>query len=260
MAEEGALDLEAYLRRTGAAREAAPTLAALAALHEAHVGAIPFENLDVLLGRPIRLDLDSLQRKLVAARRGGYCFEQNTLFAAVLEALGFAVTRLGARVGSRPDAVRARTHMALRVDLPGEGSFLADVGFGGDGPVHPVPLDAARPVAGAHRVVAEGDGLALHGREGSLYTFTLERQYPVDYEVANHYTSTHPSSHFRSTLTAQRAWPGGRAVLRDRELVVWRDAERATTTVRDAGHLLDLLESNFGLVFPAGTRFPLPSF
>ena len=193
------LDLEAYLRRTGAACPAGPTLDALGALHEAHVGAIPFENLDVLLGREIRLDVGSLQAKLVAARRGGYCFEHNTLFAAVLEALGFAVTPLGARVGSRPGDVRRRTHMTLRVDLP-EGPHLADVGFGGDGPVHPVPLDPAAAADGEHRVVAEGDGFALHGREGSLYTFTLERQYPVDYEVANHFTSTHPSSHFRSTL------------------------------------------------------------
>ena len=253
------LDLEAYLRRTGAARPDAPGLSALTVLHEAHVAAIPFENLDVLLGREIRLDLDSLQAKLVGARRGGYCFEQNTLFAAVLEALGFAVTPLGARVGSRPGDVRRRTHMTLRVDLP-EGTFLADVGFGGDGPVHPVPLDAAVAVDGEHRVVAEGDGFALHGREGSLYTFTLERQHPVDYEVANYFTSTHPSSHFRSTLTAQRTWPGGRAILRDRELVERRGDGCETTAIRDPEHLLRVLEHTFGLVFPAGTRFPVPAF
>jgi N-hydroxyarylamine O-acetyltransferase len=253
------LDLEAYFRRTGAARPVGPTLDALGALHEAHVGAIPFENLDVLLGREIRLDVDSLQAKLVAARRGGYCFEHNTLFAAVLEALGFGVTRLGARVGSRPDAVRARTHMVLLVSLP-EGAFLADVGFGGDGPVHPVPLDPTAAGVGAHCVLAEGDGFALHGPSGSLYTFTLERQYPVDYEVANHYTSTHPSSHFRKTLTAQRTWPGGWAILRDRELVERHGDASETTAIRDAEHLLRVLEHTFGLAFPAGTRFPVPAF
>jgi N-hydroxyarylamine O-acetyltransferase len=255
----GSADVTAYLRRTGAPRPERPTLDALEALHEAHVASIPFENLDVLLGREIRLDLEGLQAKLVAGGRGGYCFEHNTLFAAVLEALGFAVTPLAARVGSRPDAVRPRTHMTLRVDLP-EGAFLADVGFGGDGPVHPVPLDAGGATAGGHRIVVEADGLALHGPEGSLYTFTLERQHAVDFEVANHWTSTHPSSHFLRTLTAQRSWPGGRAILRDRELAEMRGAERRTTAIRDPEHLLAVLEDTFGLRFPAGTRFPVPQF
>ncbi len=141
-----------------------------------------------------------------------------------------------------------------------EGPHLADVGFGGDGPVHPVPLDPAAAADGEHRVVAEGDGFALHGREGSLYTFTLERQYPVDYEVANYFTSTHPSSHFRSTLTAQLTWPGGGAILRDRELVERRGDACETTVVRDPEHLLRVLEHTFGLAFPAGTRFPVPAF
>jgi N-hydroxyarylamine O-acetyltransferase len=249
----------AYLRRTGADRPAKPTLPALAALHEAHVGAIPFENLDVLLGREIRLDLESLQTKLVDAGRGGYCFEHNTLFAGVLEALGFAVTPLSGRVGSRADAVRPRTHMVLRVDLD-EGPFLADVGFGGEGPVRPVPLAPGSDGGGGHRVRAEADGFALHGAEGSLYTFTLERQHPVDFEVANYWTSTHPSSHFRKTLTAQRTWPDGRAVLRDRELVETRAGASRSTPIRDPEHLLAVLDGVFGLRFPPGTRFPAPQF
>jgi N-hydroxyarylamine O-acetyltransferase len=253
------VDLKAYLRRTGAPRPSRPTLAALAALHEAHVAAIPFENLDVLLGREIRLDLESLQAKLVAGGRGGYCFEHNTLFAAVLEAVGFAVTRLFGRVGSRPDAIRPRTHMVLRLDLA-EGAFLADVGFGGDGPVRPVPLAGDGKAQDGHRVLREGDGLALHGSEGSLYTFTLEPQHAVDFEVANHWTSTHPSSHFRRTLTAQRSWPDGRAILRDRELVESRSGASRSTPVRDPEHLLEVLDSVFGLRFPPGTRFPVPTF
>src|SRR6516164_7620350 len=92
------LDLPAYLDRVEYTGPCAPTTAVLQALHLAHVTHIPFENLDIQLGRPIRLDLESLQAKLVRARRGGYCFEHNTLFAAVLERLGFGVTRLAARV------------------------------------------------------------------------------------------------------------------------------------------------------------------
>jgi N-hydroxyarylamine O-acetyltransferase len=87
------LDLGAYLERIGWNGDARSDLATLAALLDAHMTRIPFENLDVLLGRGIRLDLDGLQRKLVDARRGGYCFEHATLFAAALEALGFAPIR-----------------------------------------------------------------------------------------------------------------------------------------------------------------------
>lgn len=259
MPQGDALDLAAYARRIGVSLPLAATLEALESLHEAHVQAVPFENLDILLGRPIRLDLASLRAKLVDARRGGYCFEQNTLFAAVLERLGFAVTRLGARVGSRPEAVTRRTHMTLVVELP-EGAFLADVGFGADGPVWPVPLDPAAPAKGEHRVAAAAEGLALHDHERSLYTFTLERQYDVDFEVASYFTATHPDSHFTQKLTAQRAWRGGRAILRDRELVVRRGGRDETTMVRDPEHLLAVLASEFGLAFPPGTRFAKPEF
>src|SRR5690606_38423902 len=104
---------------------------------------IPFENLDVLAGRPIRLDLASLQAKLIGARRGGYCFEQNLLFAAVLAACGFAVTPLAARVRYRTNRVLPRTHMLLRVEV-GARRFIADVGFGAEGLLLPVPLEEGR--------------------------------------------------------------------------------------------------------------------
>ena len=135
----GDLDLDAYLGRIGERPPLAPALEGLAALHRAHCAAVPFENLDILLGRPIDLDLPALEAKLVRARRGGYCFEQNTLFKAALEALGFPVIALAARVRAGTTGVRPRTHMLLRVDLA-EGTFLADVGFGGDGLLHPIPL------------------------------------------------------------------------------------------------------------------------
>src|SRR5215471_14598082 len=123
------LDLEAYFRRIGYSGSRAPTLETLAALHLLDPTAIPFENLDTLRGAPVRLDIDSLQRKLVLQRRGGYCFEQNLLFTHVLNALGFRVVGLGARViWERPaDAPRGpRTHMALLVPI-GPESYLCDV-------------------------------------------------------------------------------------------------------------------------------------
>ena len=257
-------ELAAYLDRTGYQGPREPNRDALAALHAAHVAAIPFENLDILLGRPISLDLAALQAKLVGGRRGGYCFEQNTLFRAALEAVGFRVTSLAARVRGG-GVLRPRTHMLLRVDLA-EGPFLADVGFGGDGPVHPLPLvPGPESWTGAmgYRLRREADLWVLEGHGGEwtdLYAFTLEPQFPVDFEMANHFTSTWPRSPFVQTLTAQRSWPERRAVLRNRELVLREGRDRRAVTVRDPDHLLEVLDAEFGLRFPAGTRFARPEF
>ena len=264
------LDLSAYLRRIGrepvASRGRGPGLEALAALHRAHVAAVPFENLDILLGQPIRLDLPSLQAKLVNSRRGGYCFEQNTLFQAALEALGYGVTPLSARVRVGASGIRARTHMLLRVDVP-EGSFIADVGFGAGGLVQPIALEQGALVRTgpfAHRLAREGELWVLQGDSGQgftdLYAFTLEPQYPIDFEVANHYTSTHPQSAFVLNLTAQRSWPERRALLRNRELTITTSAGDAVARVRDPAHLLELLAREFALFLPAGTRFSRPEF
>src|SRR5262245_28990314 len=154
------LDLDAYLARIEYASERAPTLPVLKAVHLAHATHIPFENLDIQLGRPILLDLESLQAKLVRGRRGGYCFEQNTLFAPALDQLGFRVTRLAARVRIGATRMAARTHMTLKVDVDG-GSWLADVGFGGAGLLEPVPLlpdQVERQFAWSYRL-QEKDGL-----------------------------------------------------------------------------------------------------
>src|SRR5678815_5641474 len=107
------MQLDAYLQRIGYAGDLRSSARVLEALHLAHATHIPFENLDILRGLPIRLDLDSLQRKLVDGRRGGYCYEHNLLFAAVLEEIGFSVTRLAARVRYRTTSVLPRTHMLL---------------------------------------------------------------------------------------------------------------------------------------------------
>ena len=266
MPDSPAFDLEAYLARIGCAPPLAPSVEALRALHQAHVGAIPFENLDILLGRRIRIDLESVQVKLVAGRRGGYCFEQNALFRAALESLGFALTALGARVRSNTTAVRPRTHMLLRVELP-EGPFLADVGFGGDGPLHPLALlpgpEAWVGVRG-HRLRREGDLWVLEGNAAGewtdLYAFTLEPQHAVDYEMANHFTSTWPESPFVNNLIAQRSWPEGRVTLLNRSLVVHEGRVTSPQEIRDAEHLLEVLEKHFRLSFPPGTRFSQPAF
>ncbi len=260
------LDLDAYLRRTGARAPLAPSAEALSDLQRAHLGAIPFENLDILLGRPILLDLGSLQDKLVGARRGGYCFEQNTLFRAVLERLGFTVTSLAARVRAGATGVRARTHMLLQVELS-EGLFVSDVGFGADGPIRALPLEEGREHwvgPAGHRLRQEGGLWVLEGNTdgqwSDLYAFTLEPQHPVDFDVANHYTSTHPRSAFVNSLTAQHLWPERRVILRNRDLTIREGRVTETTTIRDPEHLLEVLERHFDLAFPPGTRFSRPEF
>ena len=267
-APSDAIDLDAYLARIGHEGPLTPTLETLRALHRAHATAIPFENLDILLGRPIRLDLASLQSKLVTARRGGYCFEQNTLFAAVLRRVGFRVTTLAARVRYTMTTLLPKTHMAIAVDLA-PARYLADVGFGGHGLVEPLELvpDRAQQLATDwYRVAvdAEKQGpLVLQAKlpDGwtDLYAFTLEEHFPVDYEMANHYTSTHPSSRFVVEPRAARITPAGERVhVRGHKATVRRDGAIVEERDLSPSGLLDVLRDRFGIDLPAGTRFRPP--
>ena len=196
--------LDAYLARINYHGRRCATHGVLVDLHEAHCAAIPFENLDVLLGKPILLDSASIFNKLVVAKRGGYCFEQNELFAQALEALGFNVTRLAARVRYRATSVLPRTHIVLRVDVERD-QWLADVGFGGEGPLHPIRLHDGivdRQGAWTYRLLRDHGHWVLRLHHGSnsldLYAFDEAPQLPVDYEMANWFTSTHPTSIFRA--------------------------------------------------------------
>lgn len=263
MERPAAVDLDAYFQRIAYSGAREPTIDTLRALHLAHATHIPFENLDVLLGRPIRLDIESLQAKLVTARRGGYCFEQNLLFAAVLEQLGFSVTRLGARVRYRTTRILPRTHMLLRVDAGGE-SFVADVGFGGEGLLFPVPLVVNEPApqfVWTYRLRRDGDAFVLQSQHSpewhDLYVFTLEPQYQVDFEMGSYYVSTHPDSRFVQTLTVQLPLPDVRQMVRNHLFISERPEGTTETRIADDEHLLHVLSATFGLEFPAGTRFPV---
>ena len=253
--------LDRYLQRLAYAGDLRPSYATLEALHRSHATRIPFENLDVLLGRRIDLSLEALQRKLVEDQRGGYCFEQNLLFAAVLEDLGFAVTPLSARVRLNTTTVLPRTHMLLLVEAE-DGRWLADVGFGSEGLLHPVPFDpgaASRQFLWTYRVVEEGRHFVLQslrrGEWRDMYIFTLDPQERVDYELANYWISTHPQSRFVQTLTVQMPTPEARFLLRNRELTI-DSGDEVTTRVVAGDEVLDLLATQFGLRLPPGTAFP----
>jgi N-hydroxyarylamine O-acetyltransferase len=262
------LDLDAYFARLGLPRLTEPTLATLDAITHAHVRAIPFENLDVLLGRPIELEPEAVARKLVAQGRGGYCFEQNTLLLAVLGQLGFQVRPCSARVRlqRRREETPPRTHLFVEVKLEGR-PYLADVGVGALSPTCALRLEPGLVQETPHeprRLVIE-DGRWFHqARLGEAWVdvceFTLEEMPPIDRVVASWYTSAHPGSHFRSRLVVARALAdGGRCSLLNRELTVRRrDGEARVEVVPTPEALLDVLRERFGLQFPPGTTFPCP--
>ena len=259
------MNLAAYFQRIGYRGRYQPNLALLSALTLAHTQAIPFENLDVLLGRPISLEPDALFQKLIVDRRGGYCFEQNGLFLEVLRELGFQVTPLSARVRlQRPrDFIPPRTHVFLRVELDGE-SWLTDVGVGGLSLTSPLRLDATEEQSTLHeprRIIREAGRLFHQVRFGAEWQdvceFTLEEMPPIDRELANWYTSAHPQSHFKNRLLVARAAPEGQrlTILNDQFTLRERHGTTTSRQIGSAPEMLDVLLKQFGLFFPPGTRF-----
>jgi len=252
------LDLGAYLRRIGLEGGPVADLASLRALHFAHATNIPFENLDIQMGLLIRLDLASLQAKLVRRHRGGYCFEHNTLFLAVLKAVGFEVIPCEARVRLGVTEVLPRTHMLLLVRLEGA-TWLCDVGFGGEGLLHPVLMDgeAHGQFLNTYRVLEDGGLRVLqsyhHGAWEDLYAFIPEPRFPIDFEMANHYTSTHPESRFLKTLTAQLPGPEVRRILRNRAYAELR-GDQAEGRELTPEELLPTLRETFGIELPEGAK------
>ncbi len=247
-------DLHAYLAHIGYTGATRPSLATLSQLHQAHVCAIPFENLDVILDRSIHLETEAIQEKLVVARRGGYCYEQNALFLLALQQMGFEARGLAARVViAQPPSVPPRTHMLLLVQL--EGAFwIADVGFGGPTLSAPIRLLADRPQAtphGEYQLQSLGEEWLLclrrHDEWQPLYRFDLVTQFPSDYLMANHFVSTWPHSHFRHHLLAARYLPdGGQLSLENRRFSRY-GTEPERRTLDDLRALYQLLQDAFRL-------------
>lgn len=255
---EPKFDLDAYLARIGYRGPHVPTAEALRDVHLAHATQVPFENIDVLRGLPIQLDLASLQAKLVTDRRGGYCFEQNMLFAAALETIGFRLKRLLARVKFRSQHMLPLTHMALDVEAEGR-HWLCDVGFGGHGLLEPIPFEEVSSRQGIwdyHLRQADERWWVLQAplAEGlvDLYTLTRERYELIDFEPPNYYVWNYPTSIFRQHLIAQRAGLDERHILVGRDYTVISAAGATSRVVETDAELLEILAERFGLDVEAG--------
>jgi N-hydroxyarylamine O-acetyltransferase len=257
--------LDHYLARIGYDGPREPGYKTLAALKTRHLEAIPFEALDPLLRRPVKLDLASLQAKLVHGGRGGYCFEQNALFRAALEAFGFKTIPLGARVRwmSPPDSpLGGRTHMLLKVDLA-QGAYLADVGFGAcllDAPLR-LETDVEQATAMGTYRLTQSDGLfSLAAKRGeawrTMYVFDLHPQLAADYELSNWFTSTSPFVPFASRLIMERLAGDRRHKLVDRQLSTEaRDGEViAERTLKTPGELGEALRETFKVTPPVAVE------
>jgi N-hydroxyarylamine O-acetyltransferase len=257
------IDLDAYFARIGYTGTRKPTLENLQSLHALHPAAITFENLDPLLGRPISLEPTAIAEKLVGRKRGGYCFEQNTLFESVLRSLGFSVSTLAARVqwNLPPGTITPRYHMVLRIDLQ-DGTYIADVGFGRLTLTAPLRLVADVEQStphGPHRLVAHGTDFQLqtklHDGWAPIYRLSLEEQAPADWEVANWYTSTSPKSVFTNSLMVARPVGDRRYGLFNNDLRIhYSDGRTEKRSLSTPDELASVLLNDFAIILPEGAN------
>lgn len=257
------VDLAAYFARIQWSGGTSPTLQTLAGLIHAHTRRIPFENLDVLLGRQVRLDLPGLQDKLIHAGRGGYCFEHATLFAAMLEALGFQPVRHAGRVVLfEPRTAASRGHMFLTVPLDGM-LYVVDPGFGPFGPRFPVPLSQHPANEATHWMAREGSWWVLHttrdGKAAPGWMSTLEHENLVDFEMANHFTATHASSPFVNGIMLSAATPDGRVNVMNRDVTIRHGREEERHRLADRTELRALLATWFGFDLPEVEGMVVPA-
>jgi len=248
--------LDATLTRLGLpTQRPAPTLGNLDRLIVAALHHLPFENLDVLLDKPVLIEPGAVFAKVVEGQRGGYCFELNSLFARLLSSLDYRVTLLVARVrwGLPADApLTPQTHLLLRVDVE-EGSYLVDIGFGGPASPRALPLRLNEELPGGWRISAPADGeleMATRSASGwqSLYRFTLEPQHWADYAMRNWYTSTYPQSVFRNSLRVALSENDARLSLFNGQFTQRNaDGDVEQRSIEEADELLTVLRERFHL-------------
>jgi N-hydroxyarylamine O-acetyltransferase len=258
-------DLDGYLARIGWSGPREPTFATLAGVLRAHMTRIPFENLDVLLGRGIRIDSGSVYAKLVTAHRGGYCFEHGILLQSALAGLGFRIDVHTARVVlMRPRSEAALTHMFLTVQMDDQ-RYVLDPGFGGLAPLVPVPLAGARVCEGSdvHRFVNRGHEWVLetevNGAWTPMWSSTLEPAEPVDFVMGNHFVSTFAISPFVTTLMLRAITPRGRVSIANRAMTRRHEGREEKRVLESRVELRAILNEDFGFDLPEIERLHVPA-
>ncbi|RON57449.1 arylamine N-acetyltransferase family protein [Pseudomonas frederiksbergensis] len=260
MSEPRLKNLNLYLQRLGFSAPPAPTLETLQQLQLRHTGAFAFENLTTLSGEPVLIDLASVEHKVLHQGRGGYCYELNNLFLALLQDLGFVARGISGRVvmGQPEGAWTARTHRLSLVMLDGV-RYITDVGFGGMVPTAPLLLDTSDEQSTPHepyRIEHHADGYTLRAKVGdewrAMYIFDLQRQEDIDFTLGNWYVSTHPESSFVKQLMVARTGQGWRRTLNNGSFAIHRIGEESERRqVTDVHELIGLLESEFDIRVPA---------
>ncbi|HEX8133839.1 MAG TPA: arylamine N-acetyltransferase [Actinomycetes bacterium] len=254
-------ELDAYLARIGAARPARADAAALRELQLRHLLAVPFENLSIHLGEPIVLEPAALLDKLVRRRRGGFCYELNGAFADLLSTLGFGVTLLAARVFGEGGPGPPFDHLALRVEVDGDGPWLADVGFGRHSS-YPLRLDSREEQAdpgGTFRIAETADGDLDVLRDGQpQYRLEPRPRSLADFEPTCWWQQTSPRSHFTRSLVCSLLTGDGRVTLSDRTLIRTAGDRREERTLTGDAEALDAYRTWFGIVLDRLPRSPTP--
>ncbi|MGB0088102.1 MAG: arylamine N-acetyltransferase [Planifilum fulgidum] len=245
-------DVQAYLNLLDLAAPPKPTLAFLERLHERHLLRVPFENLNIHLKRPIRLDIPSLFDKIVRQKRGGFCYELNHLFHWLLRSLGYDSILVSARVKNERGGFSPEfDHLALIVTL--DEPYLADVGFG-NAFRRPLPIsgEVREDIGGAYRVrrLSKGE-YAMQRQSGEswsdAYRFTLVPRRIEDFMDMCRYHQTSPDSHFTRNRICSRATRTGRITLTDTALKVTEGGEQKTRPVTSEEEWFRLLERHFGI-------------
>lgn len=250
-----------YLKRIGYSGPLRPGLETLRGLHRKHMLSVPFENLDIHLGRPIILSEDAFYEKIIKDQRGGYCYELNGSFASLLTRLGFKVRLLSARVASKNRSFTPEfDHMTLLVSL--KDRWLADVGFG-DSFTEPKRLDYSGPQAddGRDYRITHRAGARLLSRWDPVkslwepqYMFSLRPRRLEDFAARNRYQQTSPNSHFKKGRLCSVLTQDGRVTLTDTKLVVTRGRRRIERPVKGREEFDRLLRKWFGMNLESGSK------